>query len=106
MQHIAVTSVDSALDFDYGEGSVTFAWIDQAGIRRRLTIDIDGHCSREMPIRSGSGVEIGAICRDRVRLRFTPDLAAKLELDTEIELVGDISERVCADLQRLTKWVA
>ena len=88
MQVIANTEIDSSLDFDYGEGWVAFSWLDGDGIRRSLTINADGHCSREMPIRSGVGVEIPEVTGDRVRLSFTNKLASRLELSEDIVFMG------------------
>ncbi len=70
MQRIELSSVGSVLDFDHGEGWVTFSWVDTTGLDRKLKIDIDGHCSREMPIRSGSGFGIVDIHDDSIRLCF------------------------------------
>ena len=100
MRTISTVGIANMLDLDYGEGYIGFFWMDEFGIGRSLTIDADGHCSREMPIRSGSGVAIVSIHRDRARLRFTEELAAKLELDREIEFEGVIPENTRADLSR------
>lgn len=105
MQFIPDAQIESMLDFDYGEGWLTFSWLDENRIHGALAIDIDGHCHREMPIRSGMGVEIVAVHRDRVHLRFADQLAAKLELDQEIEFAGDISEDACADLRRMAHYL-
>jgi hypothetical protein len=38
--------------------------------------------------------------RDRIRLRFSPALARKLELDEEVEIAFSISDEKFAQLQR------
>jgi hypothetical protein len=104
MLSITNTEFGSLIDFDHGEGWVSFSWIDASGVGRSLKIDLDGHCSREMPVRSGTGVEIAAVLPDRVRLRFTVQLAARLELDRDIEFVGRIPENAYADIRRLAAY--
>ena len=104
MLSIANAEFGSLIDFDHGEGWVTFSWSDASGIACSLTIDIDGHCSREMPVRSGTGVEIATVLPDRVRLRFTDQLSARLELDRELEFVGRIPENAYSDLRRLAEY--
>lgn len=104
MQAIPNTQIGSTLDFDHGEGWVTFSWLDADGINRSLTIDVEGHCSSEMPIRSGAGVTIASVLRDRVRLRFTPELAARLELNDEVEFEGNVAEDTHADLLQLAEY--
>ena len=103
MQSIQNAQIENMLDLDYGEGWITFSWLDENGICRSLKIDADGHCSREMPIRSGTGVRITSVAYDRVRLQFSNDLAARLELDDQVEFVGRVSEDAYADLVRLSK---
>ena len=104
MRSIANAQIESTLDMDHGEGWITFSWLDANGIDRSLTIDADGHCSREMPIRSGTGVSIVSVHRDHVRLRFTDDLASKLELDHEIGFAGIVQEKTYVDLLRLAEY--
>ena len=104
MRSIANVQVESILDFDHGEGWVTFSWLDENGNDRLLTVDVDGHCRREMPIRSGTGVSIVSVDRDKVRLRLTDDLASKLELDHEIEFAGSVSENAYADLLQMAGY--
>ncbi len=103
MQRIELSSVGSVLDFDHGEGWVTFSWVDTTGLDRKLKIDIDGHCSREMPIRSGSGFGIVDIHDDSIRLCFSPELASKLELEPEVEFTGQMPDDVASDLRRLAE---
>lgn len=106
MQRISISSVSSVLDFDYGEGWVTIAWVDPIGLEASLTIDLDGHCSREMPIRSGSHARIVEIAQDRIRMHFPPSLAEKLELDPDVEFCGRLSPGVYADLCRLAELLS
>ena len=105
MKSIEHARIESLLDLDHGEGWIMIAWLDSNGIDRSLTIDADGHCSREMPIRSGTGASIIFVDRDHLRLRFTDELANKLELDREIEFQGIIPENTYADLLRLSEFV-
>ena len=105
MNRINVTSFKTNCDFDYGEGWITFCWTTESGIDASLTIDLDGHCSREMPIRSGAGAAIVSVSPDSVALSFTPELAGKLELDTEIEMHGEMSNVVRDDLIRLASLI-
>ena len=101
---ITNTEFCSLIDFEHGEGWVTFSWSDASGMARSLTIDIDGHCRCEMPVRSGNGVEIAAVLPDRLRLRLPDQLAAQLELDRDIEFVGRIPVNAYTDLQRLAEY--
>ena len=105
MQVIPNARIESILDFQYGEGWATFSWTDDNRIDRSLKIDMDGHCSREMPVRSGTGVTILAVQNDRIRLRFTDELAVKLELDQVVEFLGVISEESYNDLRRLGEYL-
>ena len=101
MNRIALVSADSNCDFNYGEGWITFCWLTDIGLDASLTIDLEGHCSREMPVRSGSGVSLLSVSRDSVALSFTQELANKLELDANVEFTGAIPEAVRADIQKL-----
>ncbi len=51
----ANVGVPDDIALDYGEGCLSFRWVDPIYGWEGLTIDLDGHCSREMPIRSGKG---------------------------------------------------
>ena len=103
MNRIALASADSNCDFDYGEGWIALCWLTDVGLDAELTIDLDGHCSREMPIRSGTGVSIVSVSRDSLTLNFTPQLAGKLELEANLEFVGEFSDAVYADIVRLAE---
>lgn len=104
MLFIPNVQIRSILDFEHGEGWTTFSWLDASGIECSLTIDVDGHCSREMPIRSGTGVTIVSVLRDRVRLRFSDELAARLQMHDEVEFEGPMTETTYADLLRLADY--
>jgi hypothetical protein len=68
-----------------------------------LTVDLDGYCSRRMPIHSGSGLpEFVEVERGRVLLRFDPVLAAKLELARDVEIVFDVTDD---DFRKLCKTI-
>ncbi len=82
-----------SVGLDHGEGWVTFQWEDPLYGREGLRIDIDGgHCSGNMPIRSGYGLLDWEVRRNAITLRFAPELAKKLELDDEIEIRFDLSD--------------
>ena len=104
MQRIKLTSAGSICDFDHGEGCVTFSWVTTDGLDALLTIDLDGHCSREMPVRSGTEPEIVAVESDRIQLRFRPELADKLQLETDVEMICDFDDATLADLRRLWEY--
>lgn len=90
-------------DVDHGEGWITFHWfeIPSGG----LTIDLDGHCSRGMTIRSGNGPpEFVELQRDAIRLRFDVELAKKLELPEEIEIGFHMPDGEFAKLRRVVDW--
>jgi len=101
MKCIALTSADSNCDFDYGEGWITLCWLTEHGLHASLTIDLDGHCSREMPVRSGSGVHVVDVAPDHLALHFDESLALKLELDADVQFAFGFSADVHADLLRL-----
>ena len=70
-----------------------------------LTIDYNGHCSREMPIRSGEGwPDFAELRRNLVRIRFASSLAVKLELPEEIEIGFSLTDEGFAELQRAVNW--
>ncbi len=99
------TSVDVCADFDYGEGWIDIQWPDPLFGSEGLRIDLDGHCRRNMPIRSGNGPpEFKALERDFLRLRFTPLLAKTLQLDEEIEIRFALSDSEYAELQKAVNY--
>lgn len=90
------------LDLDYGEGWVKIGWTSPSGVDALLQIDADGFCSREMPIRSGHGPpQIAEVRKDGIHLRFSSELAKKLELDVDVDFLCDLSEKVYDDLCKL-----
>jgi hypothetical protein len=94
------TAVSVIADVDYGEGWITFQWPDPLYGHEGLTIDLDGHCSREMPIHSGQGPpEFVALERDSVKLRFPPALAQKLQLESDVEILFNIPDKDFTTLQ-------
>jgi hypothetical protein len=97
-------NVELAADTDYGQGWVTFRWPDRLYGWECLTIDLDGHCSRRMPIHSGDGLPgFVVVQRDRIRLRFDPLLAAKLELEQDVEIAFDVPDD---DFRELCKVIS
>ncbi|QDU86910.1 hypothetical protein Pla175_02640 [Pirellulimonas nuda] len=82
---------------------MTIQWPDEQYGNEGLTIDIDGHCSRNMPIRSGHGPpDFVELQRGYLRIRFEPGLAKRLELDEEITVQFDLDEE---DFQAVNQFV-
>ena len=102
MQSLIATKVTipDQTDLDYGEGWLEFEWLDSRFGREGLTIQLDGHCSRFMPIRSGCGLRDVQLSRDRILLSFEHSLAEKLELDDQVEIVFQISDSDFSQLQQ------
>lgn len=99
------TSVGSVADCDNGEGWILFQWPDPLFGSEGLKIDLDGHCWRNMPIRSGGGPpDFITLERDLVRIRFTPALAKSLQLDEEIEIRFSIGDHDYAELQKVVHY--
>ena len=102
MTRFRATSVEISADTDHGEGAITFIWPDEIMGWDCLSIDLDGHCSRRMPIHSGSdNVEQLQLFRDRIRLRFTEKLAMDLQMDTVAEIEFTVSDETYAELRRV-----
>lgn len=96
------TSVGIVADCDHGEGWIVFQWPDPLYGSEELKIDLDGHCSRYMPIQSGTGPpEFIALQRDFIRIRFAPELAKRLQLSEEIEIRFSINDDDYAELQKV-----
>ena len=86
---------------DHGESHIEFRWTDPQTEWDCLEIDHDGFCSRRMPIGSGGGPwQVVELLRDRLRIRFSPELAGKLGLKEEIEIHFKISDAVFRLLER------
>jgi hypothetical protein len=99
------TSFGSVTDCNHGEGWITFQWPDPFFGSEGLKIDLDGHCSRNMPIRSGDGPpDFVTLQRDFVRIRFTPSLARQLQLDEEIEIRFSIGDLDYAELRKVVDY--
>jgi hypothetical protein len=92
--HATSVGVIGAEDLDYGEGWVTFSWPDPIYGHEGLQINFDGFCQREMPVHSGQGPpEFVDLQRDRIKVRFSPTLAEKLQLEPDVEIVFNISDK-------------
>ena len=92
-------------DIDHGEGWVTFRWFHEVYGYEEPRIDLDGHCSRRMPIRSGSGPpEFVELRRDGVKLGFDPESARKLRLDEEIEISFSLPEPEFQEFRRVVDY--
>jgi hypothetical protein len=102
MLRYSATFVGVQADTDHGEGRVVFQWPDDRYGHDGLTIDLDGHCSRRMPVYSGTGPpEFLELRRDGIRIRFHPTLADKLRLDEEIEILFRLPDAEFAELRRV-----
>lgn len=55
MSRYSASYFGAEVDTDRGEGWITFQRPHDLYGYEQLTIDLDGHCSRRMPIRSGNG---------------------------------------------------
>jgi hypothetical protein len=98
---VADVGVPDDIDLDYGEGWLVFTWPDPIYGTEGLQIDLDGRCSRMMPIRCGQGrPEFVDVQRDHVKIRFAAELAGKLELDEEIVVEFVINDQEFERLQR------
>lgn len=105
MTSYQASRVDLLVDVDYGEGWITFDWPDAVFGHDQLTIDLDGYCSRRMPIHSGWGPpDFLELQRDRIRLRFAPELASKLKMDEEIEIVFALPDDDFLELRRAIEY--
>lgn len=105
MSRFTATSVCLTADTDYGEGRVVFQWPHEFYGYEELTIDLDGYCSRRMPIHSGDGPpEFVELRRDSIKLRFTRSLAEKLHLAEEIEISFQLSDDEFSELQRVVEY--
>ena len=101
MSQYSATYVGVQADTDHGEGRVVFRWPDDSYGYEELRIDLDGHCSRRMPLYSGTGPpEIVELRRDGIRIRFDPMLARKLVLEEEIEILFCLPEAEFVELRR------
>jgi hypothetical protein len=107
MQSLHARKVNVLADTDHGEGCMRFEWADELAGWDELKIDLDGHCSRRMPIHSGSGgLECVELSRNRIRLRLSPGLADRLRLDTDVEFTFAIPEPDYAELHRAVEHLA
>lgn len=98
--------VELSADTKNGEGWITFRWPDSLYGWECLTIDLDGHCSRRMPIRSGSGPpEFVELQRDRIKLRFDPVLAGRLELEESVEITFTVTDDEFYELCKVINYL-
>lgn len=105
MSRYTAISVGVLADTDHGEGRVVFKWPHELYGYEELTIDLDGYCSRRMPIHSGDGPpEFVELRRDSIKLRFTRSLAEKLQLAEEIEISFQLSDDEFSKLQRVVEY--
>jgi hypothetical protein len=100
MQTFTASRVDvlSQHDLDYGEGWIAFTWPDPLYGEERLTIQFDGFCSKANPFYSGYGLESVLLERIKVSLRFSEELSQTLELDQEVIIVCELSDKDYAGL--------
>lgn len=99
------TYVGVVADTDHGEGCIVFRWPHEHLGYELLKISLDGHCSRRMPIHSGSGPpEFVELRRDGVRVRFAPELARKLQMDEEVEILFTLADPEFEELRRVVEF--
>jgi hypothetical protein len=68
----------------------------------QLRIDLDGHCSRRMPIHSGNRPpDFLELRHDGIRIRFDPILARRLQMEEEIEIFFHFTDAEFDDLRRV-----
>lgn len=102
MQRIVTTGVGVVADLDQHEGWVVFNWSDPTYGEMSLKVDGDHHCSREMPVRSGTGPpDFVSMSRASLVMRFAPELASKLELDEEVEFVFELQDDEFGELKEV-----
>lgn len=93
-------------DLDYGEGSVEFVWPDEISGWDMLHVELDGHCSRRMPLYSGrEGLDRIELSRDRAKFSFAAELAERLKLDREIEIVFSIPDDLFSELEKVVDFM-
>jgi hypothetical protein len=98
--------VDLSADADYGEGWIIFQWPDRLFGWECLTLNLDDYCARRMPIRMGGGMpEFIDLQRDRIRMRFDPDLAAKLEFEQDVEITFNVSDEDYRELCKVISYL-
>jgi hypothetical protein len=92
----------AVVDTDHGEGWITFQWPHDLDGYDELRIDLDGHCSRRMPIHSGNGPpDFLELRHDGIRIRFDPILARKLQMEEEIEIDFHFTDAEFDELRRV-----
>jgi hypothetical protein len=105
MSHYVASYVGVNADTDHGEGWVVFKWPQERYGYEELTIDLDGHCRRRMPLYSGTGPpEFVELRRDGIRIRFDPILAQKLRLEEEIEILFHLPDAEFVALRRVVDY--
>lgn len=105
MERYIADRVELHADVDYGEGGIEFYWPDPVFGYESFRIDMEGHCSRRMPIYSGSGLEAIDLARDRVRFRFSELLARQLRLGQDVEIAFAISDEDFEKLKQALNFV-
>ena len=105
MSRYSATYVGVQADADHGEGRIVFRWAHERYGHEELSIDLDGHCARRMPLCSGDGPpEIVELRRDGIRIRFDPILAQKLGLEEEIEILFRLPDAEFLELRRAVDY--
>jgi hypothetical protein len=105
MTQYVATHVGVNADTDYGEGWVVFQWPHERNGYEELSIDLDGHCCRRMPLYSGNGPpKFVELRRDGIRIRFDPVLARKLGLEGEIEILFHLPDAEFVELRRVVDY--
>jgi hypothetical protein len=104
MEIAAVLEVDVS-SLSYGYGFLTFSWHDPEYGQRRLCIDAEGWCSREMPIRSGQGPpQFVQVSNHVVRLKLDDNLSKRLELPLDLEMRVNASAEQLQGIHHLISY--
>jgi hypothetical protein len=105
VSHYSATFVGVTADTDHGEGWIVFQWPHERYGFEQLTINLDGFCSRRMPIHSGQGPpNFVELRRQFIRIRFDRLLASKLQLGEEVEISFRLSEAEFCELRRVIDY--
>jgi hypothetical protein len=99
-------TIDINLDYQHGDGWLGFQWSDDPVYGDEgLLINFDGFSSRNMPVRSGQGPpDFVDLTSDSLHLRFTEELAARLELPKDLIIRFDLNEDKHAELSRAVDY--
>jgi hypothetical protein len=106
MSQYSASSVGVLIDTDHGEGWITFQWPHELYGYEELRIDLDGHCSRRMPVHSGTGPpDFVDFATRRHQDSLRPRPAQELQLEEEIEILFHLTEAEFDDVRRVVDYL-